>query len=224
MRKIISTFLIVMGTILILTPFINTQIIKYNIDKKQELVREITKEQIKENQNLEAEYDYESIRDIEIRSTIKDTPNFEHKALIGEMIIPNIELHLPILKGVNNANLLVGATTMKDGLEMGERNYSLAGHYAKQEGILFGGLIDIDIGSLVKITDKEYIYEYEIYDTKVVLDTDLYMLDDNRWEKRGKPIISLMSCYYTSKNGKRFFALGELVEKYPYTEEEFLKE
>ena len=219
MRKILSTTLIVIGIVIIASPFINKQIIKYNMNKKQNLIRETTKEQLKENENLEAEFDYESIRDIDITSTIKDAPKFEHKALIGEISIPSIDMYLPVLKGVNNPNLLVGATTMKDGIKMGEGNYSLAGHYVDKKGVLFGGLIDIEIGSQVKITDKEYIYEYMIYDTKIVPETALHMLDDIKAEQKGKPIISLMSCYYTSKNGKRFFALGELVDKYPYKEE-----
>ena len=41
------------------------------------------------------------------------------------------------------------------------------------------------------------------------------MLDNKRSEEQGKPIISLMTCYYSSKTGKRFFALGELVDEYP---------
>lgn len=221
MRKILSTIFILIGVIFISSPYINKKIIKYNMNKTQELVRESTKEELKVNQDLEAEFDYESIRDIDIASTIKDTPKFEHKALIGEIVIPNIGMHLPILKGVNNPNLLLGAVTMKNGIKMGEGNYSLAGHYVDKKGVLFGGLIDIEIGSQVKTTDKEYIYEYIIYDTKIVSETDLYMLDHMRAEERGKPILSLMSCYFTSKNGKRFFALGELVDKYPYDEEAF---
>jgi sortase A len=54
-----------------------------------------------------------------------------------------------------------------------------------------------------------------------VPETALYMLDQERAELRGKPIISLMTCYYTSKNGKRFFALGELVDTYEYSEDKF---
>jgi sortase A len=104
---------------------------------------------------------------------------------------------------------------MKPDLVMGEGNYSLASHYSKNNQ-LFGGLLKIEKGAIVKITNKKVVYEYMIYDTQIVPDTALYMLDNNRADKRGKPILSLMTCYYTSKNGKRFFALGELVDQYPY--------
>lgn len=86
----------------------------------------------------------------------------------------------------------------------------------KDKSLLFGSLMDIEEESIVKITDKKTVYEYKIYETVLVPDTAMYMLEHNRAEDRGKPIISLMTCYYTSKNGKRFFALGELVDEYPY--------
>ena len=157
MRKVFSTILILIGIALIASPSINKQIISYNINEKKDLVREATKEELKENENRQAEFDYESIRDIDIASTIKDTPKFQHKALIGEISVESIDMHLPILKGVNNSNLLLGATTMKDGIKMGEGNYSLAGHYVDKKGLLFGGLMDIEIGSQVKITDRKSV-------------------------------------------------------------------
>lgn len=220
MKKWISTILIIFGIIVISLPFLNRQIIKYNMNKSKELIEGLTREELKENNSMEAEFDYDSIQDLEIVSTIKDAPKFNYKSMIGEIKIDSIDLHLPILKGVNNPNLLAGAATMKEDIKMGEGNYSLAGHYADKKGVLFGGLIDIEIGSIVKITDKEYIYEYEVYDTQIVPETALYMLDGKESEEKGKPIISLMSCYYTSKNGKRFFALGELKDKYPYKRED----
>lgn len=104
---------------------------------------------------------------------------------------------------------------MSPEIQMGKGNYSLAGHYMK-DNLLFGSLLNIEIGTIVKITDKNKVYEYEIYDIEIVPDTAFYMLDQDRAKKRGKPIISLMTCYYTSKNGKRFFAMGELIDEYPY--------
>ncbi len=60
------------------------------------------------------------------------------------------------------------------------------------------------------------IYEYEIYDTVVVPDTALEMLSDDKAKEKDKPIISLMTCYFSSKTGKDFFCIGgELVEEYP---------
>ena len=85
----------------------------------------------------------------------------------------------------------------------------------KKKDLLFGSLMDIEIGSKVYVADGDKIYEYQIYDTLVVPDTAMEMLSDDKSDERDKPIISLMTCYFSSKTGKRFFALGELVDEYP---------
>lgn len=125
-------------------------------------------------------------------------------------------MNLPIFKGTTNENLLAGATTMKEGDKMGEGNFSLAGHYNKDKSILFGSLMDVKVGDIIRVTDKVNIYEYEVYDTVIINDTALYMIDDDRAVNRGNNIISLMTCYYSSKTGKRYFVLGDFVKKVPY--------
>lgn len=61
----------------------------------------------------------------------------------------------------------------------------------------------------------EIITYCKIVPIVVVPNTALDMLLDEKADERGKPILSLMTCYYTSKNGTRFFALGELAKRYP---------
>lgn len=214
MKKIIWLLLIVIGIFLIISPLINNKIIEKRVEVSREIVEEITAEQIEENDEKEATYDYEAIQDVEIVSTIvaaieKDKTEISEN-VIGQVIIEDLDIDLPILKGVSHSNLLIGAGTMKPDLAMGEGNYSLAGHYTKNNQ-LFGRLLEIEKGTIVKITNKREVFEYVIYDTQIVPDTAFYMLEPSRADERGKPIISLMTCYYTSKNGKRFFALGELV-------------
>ena len=216
MKRILSLILILMGIVLISVPFLNNQLIKKSVSKSMEFVEEITYEEIEENEAREAVFDYSSIRDVSITRVINNTNELENKSIVGNIVIEDLNINLPILKGVTDANLLVGATTMKEGQRMGQDNYTLAGHYIKDKKTLFGPLLDIEIGSIVKITNKSVIYEYEIYDTVIVPDTAMYMLDDKRADDRGRPMISLMTCYFTSRNGKRFFALGELIDEYPY--------
>lgn len=219
MKKIVPSILIIIGISLISSPFINNLIIKKILEASQEATNEITAEEIKKNEDNESLYNYEDIQDVEIRSTIAATMDMNkieiNDNIIGQILIDDLDINLPILKGVTHSNLLMGAGTMKPDLKMGVGNYSLAGHYSKN-GNLFGKLLEIENGTIVKITNKEMVYEYMIYDTQIVPDTSLYMIDHDSADKRGKPIISLMTCYYTSKNGKRFFALGELVDQYPY--------
>lgn len=216
MKRILSFIFILGGIVLLAIPSVNDYLIKRNINKNIELVEEITYEEIEENQSREAVFDYSSIRDVSISTVLSNTNDFNNKSIIGSISIDDLNINLPILKGVTDANLLLGATTMRQSQEMGKGNYPLAGHYLRGKTTLFGPLLDIKIGTIVKITNKRVVYEYEVYDTKIVPETAMYMLDNQESEDRGKPIISLMTCYFTSSNGKRFFVLGELIDSYAY--------
>ena len=125
-------------------------------------------------------------------------------------------MNLPIFKGTTNDNLLAGATTMKESDKMGQGNFTLAGHYNKDKSILFGSLMDVKVGDIIRVTDKVDIYEYKVYDTVTIDDKALYMIDDERALIHGNNIISLMTCYYSSNTGKRYFVLGDFVKKSPY--------
>lgn len=218
MKRIIATILIILGVILIFSSFINKKIVRQVNNTGQKVFERVTVEEIAENNQREAVYDFEAIKDVEITSSIIGMINFDNKAVIGQLIIDDLNMNLPVLKGVTNSNLLAGATTMVKEQQMGKGNYPLAGHYMKDKDRLFGGLMDIKLDTIVLLVDKKVVYEYKIYDKVIVEDTAFYMLEQEQYRKRGVPIISLMTCYYTSKNGKRFFALGELIDEYPYEE------
>ncbi len=216
MKKWISSVLIIIGIILIGAQFLPDILIKNQVKKSTEIVEEITVEQIEENNEKEGTYDYSSIEEVDPGNVITGTYQFEDENVIGQLIIEDLGIDLPILKGVTDANMLAGAATMMPDIKMGEGNYPLASHYRKDPKLLFGNLLNAEKGMIVRITDKVNVYEYKIYETIIVPETALYMIEEGQAEERGKPIISLMTCYYTSKNGKRFFALGELVGSYPY--------
>lgn len=218
MKRVISIILIGLGLILIITPNIRNMIVKNKTKEINKMIDAISYDDILKNQESDVEYNYEAVEDVGLASVLFSSIAFDNKNLIGQLTIPDLDIELPLLKGLTNSNLSVGAATMKDDQVMGERNYSVSGHNMKNKDILFGRLMDIEVGTTVYITDKNEIFEYDIYDVVVVPDTAIYMIEDLEAEKKGKPIISLMTCYYSSKTGKRFFALGQLIDKYPMEE------
>ena len=214
-KKVIPILLIIIGILFLLTPFILEQVVKHY--SKSVIDETISKETLKannENDDLEVEYDFSAIEDVDIKSIISGSQNLNKDYVIGTLYIPDLDINLPIMKGLTNANLMAGAATMKPEQSFGTGNYTLAGHRMKNKDLLFGSLMDIEKGSKVYVSDGEKIYEYVIYNTVVVPDTAMEMLSDNKADEKGKPIISLMTCYFSSKTGKRFFALGELVDEY----------
>ena len=219
MKKILSIIFILLGLGLIFTPTIKEKLVKNKTDEINKIADEISYEDILKNQELEVEYNFESIEDVGAASVIFSSLKADSKNIIGQLKIPELEIELPLLKGLTNANLSAGVATMKDGQKMGQGNYSLSGHNMRNKNLLFGNLMEIEVGNKVYITDKNQIYEYEIYETIVVPDTSMFMIDDQESEKKGKAIISLMTCYKSSATEKRFFAIGELIDQYPMEED-----
>ena len=214
MKKTISTILIIIGVMLILTPFLSEEIIKYfsNNIVDDEISNEVL---ISNNsRDIEGEFDYDAIEDVDIMGVLRSSFQINKDLIIGTIMIADLDLDLPIMKGLSGSNLMLGASTMKADQSFGQGNFSLAGHYMKNKDLLFGSLMDIELDTMVYVSDGKKMYEYEIYETLVVPDTALEMISDDKADEVGKPVISLMTCYFTSKSGKRFFALGELVDEY----------
>lgn len=214
MKKVISSLLIIIGVFLILTPILSEQIIKYY--SRQIIDDEITNEVLISNNSreIEAEFDYAAIEDVDIVAVLRGSFSLDKELIIGTLLIPDLDINLPIMKGLSDTNLMAGAATMRADQSFGEGNFPLAGHYMKNKDLLFGSLMDIELDTVVYISNGEKVYEYEIYETAVVLDTQIEMISDDKADEVGKPVISLMTCYFSSKTGKRFFAMGELVDEY----------
>lgn len=115
MRKFLSTVMIIIGLVLISMPYLRNALIKQKVDKSVELVEEISYEEIQENESKKAIYDYSSIRDVGISSIIINSGDLDNKSIIGHIVIDDLNNNVPILKGVTDANLLVGAATMVEG-------------------------------------------------------------------------------------------------------------
>ncbi len=212
--SILSTLLIVIGLLLVVSPFFQELFVKQTVKATSRAFEHINHRQIRENLEKETEFKYEEIEDLSMLTSFESYVSDLSENVVGKVIIPSLEIDLPILRGVTNRNLNAGATTMRPDQEMGKGNYPLAGHIMKNKSLLFGALMDIQDGATVYITDKETVYEYVIKKTEVVPDTSLYMIEDDEMKKYEHPIISLMTCYHSSKTGKRFFAVGELVRSF----------
>ena len=216
-KKILPIILVIAGLILIAMPFYNNYRIKENMKKAS--IEEISADVLKENNEKDVKedvFDFKKIEEISPTSTFMNPNVVDKSLLIGQLVIPAVDMNLSVFKGSTNENLLAGATTMKADDKMGEGNFTLAGHYNKDKSILFGSLMDVKVGDIIKVTDKTNIYEYKVYANKTVDDKSIYMIENEEAKKRGNNIISLMTCYYSSKTGKRYFVLGDLVKTYPY--------
>lgn len=145
------------------------------------------------------------------------TLNYDY--MVGEIYMPAVDMHVPILEGVSNENLWLGAGTMKPGQQMGQGNYALAGHHMWDDSQLFTPIMDAAVGDVAYITDKNTVYEYTVTETFVAAKTEGHLVNDdvNGRLATDAALMTLVTC--TDVWGSdRFIVVGELTGSYSITD------
>lgn len=111
------TLLVIVGLLLIFNKQIRNYIIGQNSNKYQ--VTEVTKEEIEVNKEAEASFDFEAVQSLSTEAVLAAQMNAQSLPVIGGIAIPELEINLPIFKGVGNTEIAYGAGTMKPDQVMG---------------------------------------------------------------------------------------------------------
>ncbi|GMC03538.1 hypothetical protein K5E_26430 [Enterococcus thailandicus] len=109
---------------------------------------------------------------------------------VGRIEIVNIGMFLPILEGVSQENLSVGAGTMKANQQLGRGNFALAGHYMIDAGLLFGGIKNVTVGSGIYVTYYSDMAYYTVTEVKHITKHDGEVVLDSQ----GEGILTLITC------------------------------
>ncbi|AEB30176.1 putative sortase [Carnobacterium sp. 17-4] len=203
-----------MGLLLLVLPQLNQWRIGNRSEKNAAIAEEISAKDMQNNLHSKTIFDFDSIEEISTSGTWLSPEMIDPSLIIGRLYIPNIELNLTVFNGLSNSILHAGLGTMRPDLMMGKGNFPIAGHYSADPDILFGNLISVELGDKIYLTDNEKVYEYEVYETRSVDVTEGKWIKDAVAEEHGKPVISLMNCYYIDgqNSGDRYFVFGELVD------------
>ena len=213
--NILAGFLILLSIALIFNSKIRDMFIVWNTNKYQ--VSQVTKEKIEENEETVGNFDFESVKSLSSEAVLSAQWNSQQLPVIGGIAIPELEMNLPIFKGLDNINLFYGAGTMKPNQEMGKGNYSLASHRIllgeKAEQKLFSPLANAEKGMKIYLTDKEKVYTYEIVEVKIVTPDRVDVIED----REGIDELTLVTCE-DSNATERIIVKGNLKEIKSYTE------
>lgn len=203
--NIIYVLLIVIGLILIF----NKQIRNLWLENvtKDEILIELKVEDIKRNEKRKVSYDYSIITPVNLVDIYKAQNNKNNLPIIGGIAIPKVNLNMPIVKGMSNDGIAIGAETMTQKQEMGKGNYSLAGHNLNKKGLLFSSLYLLKSGDKIYLTDLENIYEYQINQKKYVDPKDVSVVR----EKKNIKEITLVCCNQDSS--KRLIVSAKFSKK-----------
>jgi len=212
-RRIISSILLIVGLLLILSPFIQDQIVIYLTNQ---YMGTIPVEEFEQNLEIETEFDFSIIEPIDINAILEAWN--EDLPVVGEIMIPTVDIHLPIIRGVTNASISVGAATMKPDQVKGEGNYPLISHRMNNPDLLFTPLERLELGEKVYLRDTNQIYIYQVTEMKIIEPSQIEVLDD----QEGQQLITLITC--TEDGSQRLMVRGELEEIINLEETEIIEE
>lgn len=156
---------------------------------------------------VEVSFDFEEVQSLTIWDVLKAQASKKNLSVIGSIHIPEVDMTLPILKGVGESSLIAGAGTMKPEQQMGEGNYALASHYIEGKNVLFGPLYHLKQGDSIFLTDLDYMYEYKTTLIAVIEATDVQVIDD----VGNQTLLTLITC--TENGSKRLLVQAEFVER-----------
>ncbi|MCC9735438.1 class A sortase, partial [Streptococcus agalactiae] len=140
-------------------------------------------------------YDFSSVKSISTESILSAQTKSHNLPVIGGIAIPDVEINLPIFKGLGNTELSYGAGTMKENQIMGgPNNYALASHHVfgltGSSKMLFSPLEHAKKGMKVYLTDKSKVYTYTITEISKVTPEHVEVIDDTP----GKSQLTLVTC------------------------------
>ena len=142
--------------------------------------------------------------------------------LMGSIVIPSIDVDLPIYHGTDESVLSKGAARLPNSSFPvgGESTHSvISAHTAYLTQVFFDRLTELKEGDLFFIKILDETYAYRVYEINVIEpdDTSLFGI------QRGKDIVSLVTCTPYAINTHRLVVTGERVElseEATYDEEE----
>ena len=213
--NILAGFLILLSLALIFNSKIRDLFLVWNTNKYQ--VNQVTKENIDENLKTEGNFDFDSVKSISSEAVLASQWDAQKLPVIGGIAIPEVEINLPIFKGLDNVNLFYGAGTMKANQKMGEGNYSLASHHIftaeNASQMLFSPLVNAKEGMKIYLTDKDKVYTYEIREVKHVTPDRVDEIED----REGVKEITLVTCVDYNAT-ERIIVKGDFKEVKAYSE------
>ena len=230
---ILISLIFLSGLGIMLYPMISNAYMEYKqnsiIKNYDEVVKEMPKDTI--NEELEHARDYnklligtaivtdpfdpEAQKKLELSSNYFNILNLDKKGLIGHIVIPKINVNLPIYHGTSEEVLQKGVghlqnTSFPVG---GESTHSvLSGHTGLSSAKLFTDLDKLEEGNIFYIKTLGETFAYEVDQIKIV---EPHETSDLLIES-GKDYVTLVTCTPYGINSHRLLVRGTRI---PYTEE-----
>lgn len=136
---------------------------------------------------------------------------------VGKVVIPDIDVNLPILAGMNNDNLLSGVGTLDKSVRQGIGNFILLSHnisdgkgYSKP--LLLGRINELKKGNTIYTTDFSTLYTYEVVSNEIVNKNQVSYIEQPK-DRMTIPIVTLIRCEGNIGTSDRRIIQGKLIKQ-----------
>lgn len=161
-RKVIAGILIVVGLAVMSVPlyyrYTGSQKSDEMIERFEHMVEQETVTEHEEKEDCGQE-------ETEATGRSEDAATLSKEEVIGLIEIETLDIKYAVMEGTGNHELSCGIGHITDTAGIGENgNCVLAGHNGSRHGTFFTNLKTIQMGEVVKLTDKEgneFLYEVE---------------------------------------------------------------
>ena len=228
MKKIGVKILFVIGLLIFLFPFVMRTISYFNqttaIYNYKSTTESLSEDELNEQKNHYNKYNEELADENPIVEMGEDDFNVDETQstydflnsddAIGSLIIPSINVNLPIFDGVTNLNLQKGIAHLDNtSYATGEKSAHcvVAGHSGLSRAKILDDLDKVQIGDYFQIDYLNTTHNYIVIDIQVVLpeETDTLRI------KQDDTLVTLVTCTPKNINSHRLLVTGRLTDMIP---------
>lgn len=204
MKKTLSYILILAGLALIAYPSINeymgirrqAALLESMNASYEEAVEEAPADPAEESKSVEVSY--------EVAYPVED---YDREDAAKILTISKIDLSVPIVEGISDANLKIAPARFENTKRPGEMgNFAVAGHRYYTYGRDFNRLDEVAVGDAIEVLVGNNAYTYTVYEVFVVEPSEVWVLDD----VTGMRTITLVTCTPIRVATHRLIVRGEL--------------
>ena len=228
MKKIGVKILFVIGLLIFLFPFVMRTISYFNqttaIYNYKSTTESLSEDELNEQKNHYNKYNEELADENPIVEMSEDDFNVDETQstydflnsddAIGSLIIPSINVNLPIFDGVTNLNLQKGIAHLDNtSYPTGEKSTHcvLAGHSGLSRAKILDDLDKVQIGDYFQIDYLNTTHNYVVVDIQIVLPEETESLRI----KQDDTLVTLVTCTPKNINSHRLLVTGRLTDTIP---------
>lgn len=228
MKKIGVKILFVIGLLIFLFPFVMRTISYFNqttaIYNYKSTTESLSEDELNEQKNHYNKYNEELADENPIVEMSEDDFNVDETQstydflnsddAIGSLIIPSINVNLPIFDGVTNLNLQKGIAHLDNtSYPTGEKSTHcvLAGHSGLSRAKILDDLDKVQIRDYFQIDYLNTTHNYVVVDIQIVLPEETESLRI----KQDDTLVTLVTCTPKNINSHRLLVTGRLTDTIP---------